>query len=65
MQLETGGGCVHCSLCDSVNIDQLGSGCEEQKVWCVFLKTKGNKKCKAGDVLRISGISSGKKILKR
>lgn len=44
---------------------KLGKECEEQKVWCVYLKTKGKKKCKAGDFLTISGKKSKKKILKR
>jgi len=44
---------------------ELGAECKEQKIWCVFMKTKAKRKCKAGDILRISGTSSGKMILRK
>merc|ERR1719483_555524 len=45
---------------------ELGSDCLEQKVWCVFLKTKANKKCTLGDVLKVSGTPvAGRKTVKR
>jgi len=45
----------------------VGASCLQVAIWCPYLQTIADKKCKKGDILRISGtpIGSGKSRLKK